>query len=107
MTVGNIFSDIPKQIPDELFEMLAEAAHCKIERIVSKSHSTPDDYWYDQEKNEWVMILKGSAGLLFEGSYDIVVMNAGDYVNIPAHRKHRVQWTDPKEETVWLAIHYS
>jgi len=107
MTVGNIFSNIPKQIPDELFEMLAETAHCKIERIVSKSHSTPDTYWYDQEKNEWVMILKGSAGLLFEGSDEIVVMNAGDYVNIPAHSKHRVQWTDPKEETVWLAIHYS
>ncbi len=105
MTVGNIFSNIPKQIPDEVFETLAETANCKIERIVSRGHSTPDDYWYDQEKNEWVMILKGSAGLLFEGSDDIVVMNAGDYVNIPAHRKHRVQWTDPKEETVWLAIH--
>jgi len=107
MTVGNIFSNIPKQIPDELFQTLAETTHCKIERIVSKSHSSPDTYWYDQEKNEWVMILKGSAGLLFEGSDEIVVMNAGDYVNIPAHSKHRVQWTDPKEETVWLAIHYS
>lgn len=106
MNVGNIFSNIPKAIQDELFETLAETGHCKIERIVSTGHSTPDTYWYNQEKNEWVMILKGSAGLLFEGISETFVMKAGDYVNIPAHSKHRVQWTDPKEETIWLAIHY-
>jgi len=102
----NIFSEIPESLPAELSEEIIRSEHCKIERIVSKAHSTPDDYWYDQEKNEWVVVLKGKAGLIFEGSDEIVIMKTGDYVNIPAHRKHRVEWTDPDQETIWLAVHY-
>ena len=76
---------------------------CKIGRIISKGHHSLDNYWYDQEKNEWVMVLKGSAGLICDK--EIIKMMPGDYINIPAHCKHRVEWTDPDIETIWLAIH--
>ncbi len=106
MEVKNIFSDIPVETPNEILETIIESHQFKIERIISRGQSTTDGYWYDQEKNEWVLVLKGNAGLLFEGSEEIVIIKTGDYINIPAHKKHRVEWTDPEEETVWLAVHY-
>jgi len=78
----------------------------KVERIVSLGHSSPDNEWYDQEENEWVILVKGSAGLLFEGNEEVNVLESGDYINIPSHTRHRVEWTDPDTETVWLVIHY-
>ena len=56
--------------------------------------------------NECVVLLSGSAGLLFEDKAELCVMHPGDYVHIPAHRRHRVEWTDPEQKTVWLALHY-
>ena len=106
MEVKNIFSDIPKQTQKEILETIIESHQFKIERIISRGQATTDGDWYDQEKNEWVLVLKGNAGLLFEGSEKKVIMKTGDYINIPAHKKHRVEWTDPEEETVWLAVHY-
>ena len=106
MDIKNIFSDIQKHVPDEILENILQTDQFKIERIISRGHSTADGKWYDQDKNEWVMVLKGSAGLLFEGNDKAVIMKTGDYINIPAHRKHRVEWTEPEEETIWLAIHY-
>ena len=103
---GNIFSNIPKHIPQEIFEEIITAENIKIERIISKGHATPDDKWYDQDKNEWVILLKGSAGLLFEGEGNPTTLHPGDYILIPAHMKHRVEWTDETEETIWLAIHF-
>ena len=102
----NVFSDIPDDIPEELFEKIVDAPHLKIERIVSLGHSSPEDFWYDQDNNEWVILLKGSAALLFEGENTPVKLLPGDYITIPAHVKHRVEWTDPVQETVWLAVHY-
>ncbi len=103
----NIFSNIPDTLPEELFEDVApEATGVRIERIVSQAHASPPGFWYDQEKSEWVMVLAGSAGLSFEGSDDVMVLKPGDYVNIPARTRHRVEWTDPHEKTVWLAVHY-
>ena len=104
--VENIFENIPIHIPEELFQEILKTKTLKVERIVSKGHSSPDNDWYDQEENEWVIFLKGSAGLLFEGDEKEVVLKSGDYINIPAHAKHRVEWTDPNMETVWLAIYY-
>ncbi len=104
--VINIFENIPDHIPEELFQEILKTENIKVERIVSKGHSSPDNYWYDQEENEWVILLKGSAGLLFEGDEKVVRLKSGDYINIPSHTKHRVEWTDPDMETVWLAIHY-
>lgn len=106
ITIGNLFSILPDQIDRESFETILSSESFKIERIVSKGHSSPEDYWYDQNKHEWVMVLKGSAGLRFENEQDIIKMMPGDYVNIPAHCKHRVEWTDPDVETIWLAVHY-
>ena len=106
MHIRNIFSDVQKQTSDEALETILQAQKFKIERIISHGHATAEGEWYDQDKDEWVLVLKGNAGLLFEGDDETIAMKTGDYINIPAHRKHRVEWTDPEEETVWLAIHY-
>ena len=104
--IKNIFSAIPDDIPQELLEDILTAGSFKIERIVSKGHSSPKEFWYDQDKNEWIILLRGRAGLLFEGSDDIVELKSGDYINISSHLRHRVAWTDPDTETVWIAIMY-
>ncbi|MBN1931018.1 MAG: cupin domain-containing protein [Desulfobacterales bacterium] len=106
MDVGNLFTNIPSQLPDEIFENIIIHPHCRIERIVSKGHASPSEGWYDQENHEWVLILKGRAKLQFEISGEIVEMRAGDYINIAAHCRHKVIETDPDTETIWLAIHY-
>ena len=106
VNIENIFSNLPDQIDKELFETINSSENLKIERIVSRGHRSPEDYWYDQDKHEWVMVLKGSAGLRFENEQETVKMIPGDYINIPAHCKHRVEWTDPDVETIWLAVHY-
>ena len=106
MDVSNIFSAIHKQDTAEIIETIILTHEFKIERIISRGHTTAEGEWYNQDKNEWVLVLKGSARLLFEGDDETVNMNAGNYVNIPAHRKHRVEWTDPEVETIWLVIHY-
>jgi cupin 2 domain-containing protein len=102
----NLFSNIPDSVPEEVFEILVKTNHLKLERIVSAGQATPAGEWYDQETNEWVILLSGSAGLLFEGETELCVLYPGDYVHIPAHRRHRVEWTDAKHKTVWLAVHY-
>ena len=80
-------------------------ATCRIERIVSQGHASPEDFWYDQDQDEWVLVLKGAARLRFEGE-EPVEMEPGAHVNIPAHKRHRVEWTTPDEPTIWLAVHY-
>ena len=101
----NLFTNIPKEIPDEIFETLAENKNIKIEKIISKGHSSPESFWYDQEENEWVILLKGKAKLRFENNTTTELL-PGDFVNIPKHVKHRVDWTDPEIETIWLAVFY-
>lgn len=86
--------------------MLLEAPGLRLERIVSTGQSTPPGQWYDQVTSEWVVVLRGSGCIRFEDSPDIVVLRAGDHLWIPAHRRHRVEWTAPAEPTVWLALHY-
>ncbi|MDP1798445.1 MAG: cupin domain-containing protein [Planctomycetaceae bacterium] len=100
----NLFADIPTQLPDELFTPLLTIPDVRIERIVSHRHVSPDAFWYDQDQHEWVVVLKGAARLQFEEQ--VVEMRPGDFVNIPAHKKHRVEWTTPDEPTIWLAVHY-
>ncbi len=104
---GSIYSRIPDSLKQELLEVLLETKGFRIERIVSDGHSTPDNTWYDQDTHEWVILLEGSAGLTFENEPEVHVMKPGDYLLIPAHRKHRVEWTDPLKKTVWLAFHYT
>ena len=101
----NLFADLPARLPAELVTTLLAAADVRIERIVSHGHASPDGFWYDQDRHEWVVVLKGTARLRFEDK--VIEMTAGDFVNIPAHTKHRVEWTMPDEPTVWLAVHYN
>ena len=103
---GNVFAHIPEQVSEELFETVAGAGKLRIERIVSSGQASPEGFWYDQDENEWVMVLEGSAGLRFEGEDEIVVLNPGDWVDIPVHVRHRVEWTDAERKTVWLAVFY-
>jgi cupin 2 domain-containing protein len=100
----NLLADLPRHLPDELFTRLPDMASVRIERIVSHGHASPPDFWYEQEQHEWVVVLKGAARLRFEDG--VVEMKPGDFVNIPARRKHRVEWTTPDEPTIWLAVHY-
>ena len=101
----NLFSSIPATFPTELVESLLTAANVRIERIVSQGHSSPTDFWYDQEESEFVLLVHGAARLQFED--EMVEMKPGDFTNIPAHRKHGVDWTTPDEKTIWLAVFYS
>ena len=101
----NIFEQIPKDLNEEIFEDIIKTEKLKVERIISYGHTSPESGWYEQKENEWVIVLKGEALLTFENSDD-VRLNAGDYINIPAFKKHKVSWTLQNEETIWLAIHY-
>jgi cupin 2 domain-containing protein len=101
----NLF-DIPARRPAEHIDELLTSPDVRIERIVSQGHASPPDVWYDQDRPEWVIVIKGSAELLIEGDAAPRKLNAGDHVNIPAHVRHRVAWTDEREPTVWLAVHY-
>ncbi len=101
----NLFDSLPTSIPNELIQVIAGNQHVRIERIVSHGHSSPDGFWYDQDENEWVIVLKGAARLRFDDR--TVELKAGDFVNIPAHKKHRVEWTTPDEPTLWLAVFFT
>lgn len=102
----NLFDDLPTDIPEELIEVLAQNEHVRIERIVSTGHSSPEEFWYDQNQSEWVVVLKGEAKLLFEDDKQSKCMKPGDHIFIPAHKKHRIEWTTPEEPTVWLALFF-
>ncbi|MDX8388156.1 MAG: cupin domain-containing protein [Ghiorsea sp.] len=105
MKSSNIFENIPKNIKNEFFETILDKNNLKIERIVSKGHTSPEAGWYDQTQDEWVIVLQGAATLTFENG-EPVGLEAGSYLNIPAHTKHKVSWADPQVETVWLSIYY-
>ncbi len=100
----NLICNLPASLPNELTTVLQEGLGVRIERIVSHGHNSPAGSWYDQPESEWVLVLKGAARLEFEDR--MVEMGPGDYINIPAHQKHRVAWTTPDEPTIWLAVHY-
>jgi len=101
----NIFADVKNDLPEEEFLPLASSECAKIERIVSTGHRSPEEFWYDQEDNEWVLVLAGYGVVEFEDGR-LVDLNPGDYLNIPAHQKHRVKETSSNEPTIWLAVHY-
>ncbi|AFY78829.1 putative enzyme of the cupin superfamily [Pleurocapsa sp. PCC 7327] len=102
--MANIF-DLLSFLPDkELFEPLLSANNLLIERIISTGQNTPPGQWYDQEKDEWVILLQGEAELSYEDGSRIQ-LEAGDYLFIKAHQKHRVEHTTVNPPCIWLAIH--
>ena len=102
----NIFSDIPSHLPKECLNVLLQTKALRLERIVSEGHTSAKGFWYDQDFSEWVILLEGEAELEFEKPEKLLVLKKGDYVNIPAHRRHRVNKTSKKPQAVWLAVHY-
>jgi cupin 2 domain-containing protein len=101
----DLWAEIPESLPQELITTLVRAAHVRIERIVSQGHASPADFWYDQDEHEFVLLVQGAARLRFEDS--LLELHPGDWIEIPAHRRHRVEWTAPDEKTVWLAVFYT
>ncbi|MDF2155846.1 cupin domain-containing protein [Vibrio sp. CAU 1672] len=101
----NLLKDLPNNLSEEVFDDLLSYKQLRIERIVSKGHTTAKDDWYDQEEHEWVLVVQGAGELTFKDG-SVTHLEAGDYINIPAHTKHRVSWTDPGQETIWLAVFY-
>lgn len=106
MDTKNLFTP-PIDSPDEVVETLLETNAFRLERIISTGQATSRGKWCDQERDEWVVLLSGAAGLLFEGTAQVLVLKPGDYIFIPARRKHRVEWTSPGTPSVWLALHVS
>ena len=106
-TSGNIFETIDGPAHDEQFTDLFATAGVRIERIVSTGQSNPENFWYDQDWSEWVILLTGAARLQFEGETEPRRLGPGDFIHIPPRVRHRVAWTDPAQPTVWLAIHLS
>jgi len=105
MQPDNIFTGIPAALPEELSHELASGRRFRLERIVSRGHASPEGFWYDQEEDEWVLLIDGEARLDFDDGRS-VSLAAGDYLLIPAHCRHRVAWTDPEQDTVWLALFF-
>ncbi len=87
-------------------ETLIQSGDVRIERIVSQGHASPAGFWYDQSEHEFVILLKGSARLRIEGEPTARLLSPGDFVNIPAHQRHRVDATDADQATIWLAVFY-
>ena len=103
--MANIFSNIPSELPKEIFEDIINTEKLRVERIVSKGHTSPGVGWYDQSENEWVIVLSGY-GIIEYITGTKVTLKQGDYLNIKAHEKHRVIETSSDEKTVWIAIFY-
>jgi cupin 2 domain-containing protein len=103
---ATLFTPLPPGAPAELLTPLLAGRTFRVERIVSRGHASPPGFWYDQPEHEWVLLVAGQARLQFEGQPP-VPLRPGDHLNIPARRRHRVDWTTPDEETIWLAIHYT
>lgn len=106
--IRNLFDDLPETIPEEWFQELLTGGSFRLERIVSRGCcSTSPGEWCLQERSEWVVLLAGRAGLRLEGHEEILELTPGDFLRIPAGRRHRVEWTAEGQDTVWLALHYS
>jgi cupin 2 domain-containing protein len=102
---GNVFAPLARGASDEDITALLTTPNVRIERIVSTGQASPPGFWYDQEETEWVVLLSGGAGLRFDSETEVRELKPGDYLHIPAHARHRVEWTHASEPTVWLAVH--
>jgi cupin 2 domain-containing protein len=101
----NLLRDLPAAGVGEIVERLAGNERVRIERIVSRGEASPKGFWYDQEEAEFVLVLAGTARLRFADG-EVMALGPGDWVDIAPHRRHRVDWTDPDQPTVWLAVFY-
>jgi cupin 2 domain-containing protein len=102
----NLFDHIPSTLRSEFVERLAGKKGVRIERIISRGHSSAEGYWYDQAETEWVLLVRGAARIRFEADNTTLEMKAGDHITIAPRVRHRVEWTAPDKETIWLAVFY-
>ena len=103
--VQNLFAGIPPEMQEEVFQEILRTEAFRIERIVSRGQASPPGFWYDQETEEWVLLVSGSATLRFDNGGK-VELKPGDHLFIPRHVRHRVEWTASEQDTVWLTVHY-
>jgi cupin 2 domain-containing protein len=102
----NLLRDLPDASAAEITDALVARPGLRIERITSFGQASPPGFWYDQDEAEWVLLLAGAARLRFADELEARRLGPGDWVEIAAHRRHQVEWTDPTQPTVWLAIFY-
>lgn len=105
INVKNIYRGIPEKSDQEFLEVIFQNNYLRMERIVSEGHSSPQNFWYDQNKNEFVLLLSGNAIISFEDG-EKTNLTTGDYLIIPSHKKHRVDQTDPNEKTLWFTLFF-
>jgi cupin 2 domain-containing protein len=104
---GNLRSELPvRTLPEEVVDLLLDQSGVRIERIVSTGQTTPEGQWYDQETDEWVLVVAGAARLRIEGEPADRELSEGDWILLPSHCRHRVAWTRTEPPTVWLAVHF-
>lgn len=104
---GNVLAGLPDARQTEQFETLLHQGSLRIERIVSCGQATAEGHWYDQDHDEWIVVLSGGARLRIDNETDLLQLGVGDWLHLPAHCRHRVDWTEPHRETVWLALHWN
>ena len=105
--MSNLFDDVPRSLSAEKIDVLLEVPGVRVERIVSTGHATPPGEWYDQDHDEWVAVLRGRARVRIEGEANDRTLSVGDHLLLHAHVRHRVEWTEPDEPTIWLAVLYA
>ena len=103
----NLFEGIPESLEQEWVERIIVDPPVRIERIISKGQASPPDFWYDQDEHEWITVLKGRAQLQLAAQAKPITLGPGDTLFLPAHTKHRVAWTDPAQDTIWLAVFWN
>ncbi|MBI1845903.1 MAG: cupin domain-containing protein [Candidatus Rokubacteria bacterium] len=103
--MSNLFAGVPSSPPDEHLDVILETPAFRLERIVSRGHASPPGFWYDQDGDEWVVLVSGRATLRFEDEPKPRTLVPGDHLLIAAHRRHRVDWAAANEPTIWLALH--
>ncbi len=104
--IQNLSQNLPRQLPEEVIQSLIDTPHVRIERIISHGHSSPPGFWYDQTRAEFVVVLSGAAHIKIEAHPELLVLQPGDCLTLLPHQRHRVEWTDPEQPTVWLAVHF-
>ncbi len=104
---GSLFTSVPSGGDAEVVDILARGRSVRVERIVSTGQASPPGFWYDQDDDEFVVLLAGAAVLRFEAGDRRLDLAPGDWIEIPAHVRHRVESTQVDPPTVWLAVHFT
>ena len=107
MKLNNIYRCSKAGKGNEVSKILAEkkisGKSVIVEKIVSNGAASPEGFWYDQKYDEFVIVLKGRAKIGFYKKKSIE-LKAGDYLTIPKHVRHRIEYTSSKPKCVWLAV---